>query len=222
MAGKFAALRGQPLEQPLSSSSRWIDVGDDQPVTIEDLDASQVLTTQRVTITIKDDSGAGLKENLFVLNRDGTGLSQLLRSLVGALLPDLGAQRAFIDLMADDATCPRVLESFRGMRSLVTVKRRAGGYVTDVDQAAEEYVAAVDGKEIARHRDLAQVKKLATTRGYKPAYKTIDSFGVIDDATKESNLKAFRAVVASISNTAPADDPTAAHAVGPDGRTAKW
>lgn len=221
MQSSFAAMKNTSLESSLASGSRWLEAGRDYEVVIEDMDASKCHETGRVVMVLRAAEGM-YKDNLFVTNREKDAFSFEMRKLLGATLPNAEAQRTFRDLLASDAdSAIRVLEAFRGMRVRVSLGMRPGFTVVP-DEENNEYAAMLDGEEVARHTTYSELKRIAKSRGHKQAFKTITGFEVIDEPTKETNLKAFDSVVASLAQATVPEDLDATVTQGPDGVTSRW
>jgi hypothetical protein len=208
MAGRspFAAAARSPLEQPLRSSGRWLEDGT-YDVVIEDSDSAQAGATGKLHVVFRAREGGAHREQLFILNREGTGFSYIFAQLVGSVLHSAEAQQKFRDLLARDDTYQRVLECFRGMRVRITLESNDGFRIVPNRDDGSYSAVQRDGTVIAdRVKSATEAERRARALGLKKIFRSVTRIEAIDHDTTQVNLQAFDNAATSIEKSTPTQD----------------
>lgn len=203
-----AATRSFALDQPLANQGRWLDDGTHDTVVIEDLDTAQTEATGQVHLVMRAPSGGSHKERVFVLNQAGNAFNWLFRQLLGAVLQSVEAQTKFRELLGQDSTWRRVLESLRGMRVRIKLET-ADGYRIAADTDTQKFQARLtNGTLIGTPVATAtEAERQARALGHKKAFRNVTLIEAIDADTTRLNLQAFNNAAASIEKSAVATRP---------------
>jgi hypothetical protein len=169
---KFAKATGMGM-------TRYLGVGD-HTVTIKGADASQVAAKGQVRFSFEDGAGSTLEENVFVVNKDRTGMSWALTRLLAALFSDVKSYEVFLHAIDED---PRKFSALTGLKVGITVSRSEGFYLKK-DPSSEVYsvVDSVSGDVVPdlEGKDAKEVSERAKAAGHKRSYRNVSDFSQVD------------------------------------------